>query len=76
MKIGQVGFGFVGGALHRSLRKKAVETTIYDKFQDIGSIDDLLSTDLVFLCLPTPYVYGHGFDLSAIAAKGAFSDCA
>ena len=66
MKIGQVGFGFVGGALHRSLEKKAVETVIYDKFQDIGSIDDLLSTDVIFLCLPTPYVYGHGFDLSAI----------
>ena len=66
MRIGQIGFGFVGGALHRSLRKKSVKTAVYDKHQEIGSIEDLLSTDAVFLCLPTPYVDGHGFDLSAI----------
>jgi len=66
MKIGQIGFGFVGGALHRSLKKKDVDTLIYDKYQDIGSIDDLLDADAIFLCLPTPYVAGYGFDLSAI----------
>jgi len=66
MKIGQIGFGFVGGALHRSLKKKGVKTIVYDKFQKIGSIDILLGTDVIFLCLPTPYVDGHGFDLSAI----------
>jgi UDPglucose 6-dehydrogenase len=66
MKIGQIGFGFVGGALHRSLEKKGVKTKVYDKFQNIGSIDSLLDTDAIFFCLPTPYVEGHGFDLSAI----------
>jgi UDPglucose 6-dehydrogenase len=66
MKVGQIGLGFVGGALHRSLEKKGVKTLVYDKFQKVGSIDVLLGTDVVFLCLPTPYVDGHGFDLSAI----------
>lgn len=66
MKIGQIGFGFVGGALHRSLSKKGVETIIYDKYKEIGSIDELLVADVVFLCLPTPFVEGHGFDLSAL----------
>jgi len=66
MKVGQIGFGFVGGALHRSLEKKGVKTLIYDKFQKIGSITALLGTDVIFLCLPTPYIEGHGFDLSAI----------
>ncbi len=66
MKIGQIGAGFVGGALHRSLEKKGITTLVYDKYQNIGSIDDLLPADIIFLCLPTPYVSGHGFDLSAI----------
>tara|TARA_A200000159_G_C7337219_1_gene345596 strand:- start:604 stop:1413 length:810 start_codon:yes stop_codon:yes gene_type:complete len=66
MKIGQIGFGFVGGALHRSLLKKKIDTVIYDKYQKIGSIDDLLDTEVIFMCLPTPFVEGHGFDLSAI----------
>tara|TARA_B100000131_G_scaffold212899_1_gene204713 strand:- start:962 stop:1771 length:810 start_codon:yes stop_codon:yes gene_type:complete len=66
VNIGQIGFGFVGGALHRSLEKKGVVTTVYDKFQEIGSPEALLDTDVIFLCLPTPYVEGHGFDLFAI----------
>jgi len=66
MNIGQIGFGFVGGALHRSLEKNGVKTLVYDKFQKIGSVDILLNTDVIFLCLPTPYVEGHGLDLSAI----------
>ena len=66
MKVGQIGFGFVGGALHRSLERKGVKTLVYDKFQKTGSIDALLGTDVIFLCLPTPYIEGHGFDLSAI----------
>ena len=66
MNIGQIGAGFVGGALHRSLHKKGVTTKIYDKHQGVGSIDDVLSTDFLFLCLPTPFVEGYGFDLSAL----------
>ena len=66
MNIGQIGFGFVGGALHRSLQKKGIKTKVYDKYLNKGSIKDLLDTDVIFLCLPTPYVNGHGFDLSAI----------
>ena len=66
MKIGQIGFGFVGGALHRSLLKKGEKTSVYDKFKDMGSVKDLLDSDVIFVCLPTPYVEGHGFDLSAI----------
>lgn len=66
MKIGQIGFGFVGGALHRSLLKKGVKTVVYDKFEELDEFEDLLKTKVIFLCLPTPYVNGHGFDLSAL----------
>ena len=64
--IAQIGHGFVGKALSRSFNKKGHCTKIYDKYQEIGSPEDVLESDFLFLCLPTPYVEGHGFDLSAI----------
>ena len=64
--VAQIGYGFVGGALSRSLNVKGYCTLIYDKYQNIGQPEDVLESDFLFLCLPTPYVEGHGFDLSAI----------
>jgi len=67
MRISQIGKGFVGRALHRSFKEKGIETIVYDKFQKIGNIKDVLDSGIVFLCLPTPYVDSSGFDLSAIS---------
>tara|TARA_B100001094_G_scaffold131968_1_gene127769 strand:- start:15146 stop:15961 length:816 start_codon:yes stop_codon:yes gene_type:complete len=64
--VAQIGYGFVGGALSRSLSQKGYCSLIYDKYQEIGRPEDVLKSDFLFLCLPTPYVEGHGFDLSAI----------
>ena len=66
MRIAQIGNGFVGSALHKSFELNGVKTKIYDKFQKIGSIRSVLDSDILFLCLPTPFVKGEGFDLSAI----------
>ncbi len=66
MKTAQIGNGFVGSALHKSFDLNGVKTKIYDKFQKIGSIRSVLDSDILFLCLPTPFVKGGGFDLSAI----------
>jgi UDPglucose 6-dehydrogenase len=66
MRVAQIGNGFVGSALHRSFEKKGANTVIYDKYQKIGCIESVLDSDVTFLCLPTPYVEGDGFDLSAI----------
>ncbi len=65
-KIGIVGSGFVGGAIIKSFESKGVSVLIYDKFKSIGNLESLLSTDVIFLCLPTPYVDGHGFDIAAL----------
>jgi UDPglucose 6-dehydrogenase len=70
--IAQIGYGFVGGALSRSLRKKGHCTLIYDKYQNINSPEDVLNSDFLFMCLPTPYVEGHGFDLSALVENLKF----
>lgn len=58
INIGIVGFGFVGSAINDSfIQKKVGETYIYDKFKNggIGKLENLICTDVIFLCLPTPY---------------------
>lgn len=57
MLIGIAGLGFVGGAMHKSFTKKGQLCKVYDKFKNggIGELNDLLSVDIVFLCLPTLY---------------------
>lgn len=66
MKVAQIGNGFVGSALHKSFKLNGISTIIYDKFQKIGSINSVLDSEILFLCLPTPFIKGKGFDLSAI----------
>ena len=65
-KIGLIGRGFVGGALYKSFVKKNKKVISYDKYKEIGKVEDVLDADILFLCLPTPYVDGYGFDLGAI----------
>jgi UDPglucose 6-dehydrogenase len=68
-KVGIAGVGFVGGAMKKSFFKKNIECYAYDKFKedkDLVSIDKLLQTDFVFLCLPTLFKEGSGYDKSAI----------
>ena len=57
MKVGIIGLGFVGNAMYQSFLIKNVNVTVYDKFKDggIGTFNDILDTDILFLALPTPY---------------------
>lgn len=54
-KVGIVGLGFVGGAIYKSFILKEIEVYTYDKYKNggIGDLESLLSTDFIFLCLPT-----------------------
>ena len=56
MKISIIGLGFVGSAMLKSFTKcKIPNITVYDKYKNIGSIDECLISDIIFLALPTPY---------------------
>ena len=54
MKIGIIGFGFVGRALHNGLKKDVHSIEIDPKLNT--NIEDLKNhkPDIVFICLPTP----------------------
>ena len=63
MKIGIIGLGFVGSAMHQSFKKLINEKIIvYDKFKEggIGSLENCLKTDILFLALPTQYNQSTG----------------
>ena len=67
MKVGIAGIGVVGGAALKSFSEYGIDVKGYDKFKNIGSLEDLLDRDIVFLCLPTLYSYeSNSYDKSAI----------
>ena len=53
--IGIIGVGFVGDALLNSFQKSGILVKPYDKYKNIGSLSDTLTSDIIFLCLPTLY---------------------
>ena len=50
-KIGIAGYGMVGSAVHSYFKK----SVIYDKYKKLGSADELSLSDIIFICVPTPY---------------------
>jgi UDPglucose 6-dehydrogenase len=69
LKLGIIGVGFVGDAVHNFFKDKVSDLLVYDKFRDggIGSIESMLTRDLIYLCLPTLYNdITSSYDLSAI----------
>ena len=59
--VGICGVGFVGNAVWQYLKllsELQVTVKVYDKYKDSAinnNINALLDTDILFLCLPTPY---------------------
>ena len=67
MKIGIIGAGIVGSATAFGLKSKLNEIIVYDKFKSgYQSIKDIVSCDIVFICVPTPMKKSGEIDLSAI----------
>ncbi|OGZ24196.1 MAG: hypothetical protein A2896_00425 [Candidatus Nealsonbacteria bacterium RIFCSPLOWO2_01_FULL_43_32] len=67
-KVGIVGVGMVGGAMKRYLeQKQGLELFLYDKGKGLGSPEEINKAEIVFVCVPTPYLKdGKGFDLSYV----------
>jgi len=65
-KIGIAGLGMVGDQVRRWFEMKGFVVSAYDKFKNIGKEEDLYTSDVVFLCLPTPHNKNskNGVDIS------------
>lgn len=66
-KIAVMGVGWVGGALSRYFEDAGLSPMRYDPPKGLGTKDDLAAAEIVFICVPTPYLQnGVGFDLSFV----------
>ena len=62
MKIGIIGCGHVGGAMHE-LFKDAI---VYDKYKGIGSQEAINECEVAFICVPTPMAADGSCDTSIV----------
>jgi nucleotide sugar dehydrogenase len=68
-KIAVMGIGYVGGALARYLDEAGHAPLRYDPPKGLGNDAVLAMADVIFVCVPTPYLAdGVGFDLSFVRA--------
>lgn len=66
MKVGIFGVGVVGSAILETI-KPACSTVVYDKFRHgYNDLSGVLSTEILFLCVPTPMQADGTQDLSAL----------
>ena len=67
-KIGIVGMGFLGGAVKYWFDKQEFPAFFYDKYKGVGSVEEINNAEIIFICLPTPFLEeeNKGFDDSAI----------
>lgn len=60
--LGIIGAGVVGGALLAYLRATSRDVRVYDPPKGHLNLKSVNEADTIFVCVPTPYQPGHGFD--------------
>ena len=67
-KIGIIGVGYLGGSVKYWFDQQGFQSFFYDKYKQVGSFQDVNKAEIIFICLPTPYLEENdkGFDDSAI----------
>ena len=53
--ISIIGLGVTGSAIQKSFINKQIKQKNYDKYKNIGKLEDCLNSVIIFLCLPTPF---------------------
>lgn len=53
---------FGGGVLGGAMKKHFPEAKIYDKYHSADPLAEVKAQDVIFICVPTPYTTGKGFD--------------
>ena len=64
--MGIVGLGVVGDAVHHYFKTTDYPLRLFDLYKGLGSPEEINEADVIFICVPTPYQAGTGFDASAL----------
>jgi UDPglucose 6-dehydrogenase len=67
--VGVIGVGVVGDAVRRYFESQGTQVRLYDPYKRLGSVEEVNEADVVFICVPTPYTPGTGFDASAVESS-------
>ena len=54
MKIGILGLGVVGSAVYNGFLELGQKMSFYDPVKEESKFEDVLETEICFLCVPTP----------------------
>ncbi|MDD4110206.1 MAG: hypothetical protein PHS54_01485 [Clostridia bacterium] len=65
-KVSIIGTGMVGGSLLKYFEDNQFEVKSYDKYKNIGSIDEVLENDYIYICVPTPSTDDFHCDISIV----------
>lgn len=66
MKVGVIGNGFIGGAIVQAFSLHT-DVKLYDKYKEIGTIEDVASQDFIFVSVPTNVTKSGKQNLSCIS---------
>ncbi len=66
--VGIIGVGMVGGAMQRYYLEKGITPFVFDKYKNLGSMEEVNKAEVIFVCVPTPFDSAKGFDLSYVEA--------
>ena len=67
IKIGVIGLGYVGAPIKTWFESQGHEVVAYDKFKNIGSMEEVDKAEVIFIAVPTPFHEdGRGYDDSAV----------
>jgi UDPglucose 6-dehydrogenase len=69
MKVGIYGYGFVGQATHMLMMINPVIYDLKEPYNTLEQFSEIMKTDLLFLCVPTPMNHDGLFDDSIITAS-------
>ncbi len=64
--VGIMGVGVVGDGVRHYFERTDHEIRVYDPGRGLGSVKSINEADVVFICVPTPYLPERGFDDSAL----------
>jgi UDPglucose 6-dehydrogenase len=64
--IGIMGLGVVGDAVHHYYERRQHSMRVYDPGRGLGTAASINEAEVVFVCVPTPFMPDRGFDDSAL----------